>query len=101
MAEEKDIALGVLRLAAAHPSGLCTFKRAYKEIPMKVSLSSHNMSPSETRPGEPMWHQLVRNIKSHEKSPGNFIFDGYLTHIKGVGYKITPKGTASLGKAVR
>lgn len=39
-----------------------------------------------------MWQQLVRNIKSHDKSPGNFIADGYLAHVPNVGYRITGLG---------
>jgi len=87
MADENDIARGVVQIASAN-RGLCTFKRAYKEIPNYVRLSASNTGPSVTRPGEPMWHQLVRNIKSHDKVPGNFIHDGHLVHVRGVGYRI-------------
>ena len=75
MAEENDIARGVVQIAGAS-GGICTYKRAYREIPDYVQLSAANLAPSVTRPGEPMWHQLVRNIKSHDKVPGNFIHDG-------------------------
>ena len=88
MADENDIARGVVQIAIAN-GGLCTFKRAYREIPHYVTLNAANTAPSVTRPGEPMWHQLVRNIKSHEKSPGNFIHDGRLIHVPKVGYRIT------------
>lgn len=91
MAEERDVAIGVLQIAASH-GGLCTFKRAYQEIPNYVSLSPDNLAVSTTRPGEVMWQQLVRNIKSHDQSPGNFIADGYLVHVPSVGYRITSLG---------
>lgn len=88
MADENDIARGVVQIAKAN-GGLCTFKRAYREIPQHVQLDAGNRAPSVTRPGEQMWHQLVRNIKSHDKMPGNFIYEGHLTHVPGVGYRIT------------
>ncbi len=45
-----------------------------------------------------MWHQLVRNIKSHDKVPGNFINEGYLISIPRVGYRISDSGRAFLEK---
>jgi len=95
MAEERDIAIGVMQIAASR-GGLCTFKRAYQEIPNYVSLSPDNLAASVTRPGEVMWQQLVRNIKSHDKTPGNFIADGLLEHVPNVGYRITVAGTRFL-----
>ena len=88
MADENDIARGVVQIANAN-GGLCTFKRAYREIPNYVLLNAANTAPSATRPGEQMWHQLVRNIKSHDKMPGNFIHEGHLTHVSRVGYRVT------------
>lgn len=86
MADENDIARGIVQIAKAN-GGLCTYKRAYTEIPNHVQLSAANTSPSVTRIHEPMWHQLVRNIKSHDKTPGNFIHDGHLIHVPRVGYR--------------
>lgn len=96
MATEDNIALGVMKIAAAQVSGTCSFKRAYSEIPAHVTLSAANLAPSTTRPGEPMWQQLVRNIKSHDKNPGNFIERGLLEHIPRVGFRITNKGRKHL-----
>jgi len=87
VADETDIARGVVQIANAN-SGLCTFKRAYREIPNHVQLDKANLAPSATRPGEPMWHQIVRNIKSHDTTPGNFIHDGRLVHVPRVGYRV-------------
>jgi hypothetical protein len=87
MADETDIAKGVVQIAKAN-GGLCTYKRAYKEIPNHIKLSAANLAPSQKRPGEPMWHQLVRNIQSHHAMPGNFIHDGHLIHVPRVGYKV-------------
>jgi hypothetical protein len=97
MADERDIAIGVMQIAAAN-GGLCTFKRAYREIPSHVRLSPGNLAASVTRPGEPMWHQIVRNVKSHDQASGNFIADGLLVHVPRVGYRITNAGMRFLAK---
>ena len=97
MADESDIALGVMRIAEAH-GALCTFKRAYREIPDYVQLSPDNLAESVTRRGEVMWQQLVRNIKSHDKSEGNFIAQGFLEHVPRVGYRITNEGKRYLAR---
>lgn len=96
MAEESDVALAVMRIAASQASGLATLYRAKREIPNLIALSKANLAQSATRPREPMWHQLIRNIKSHDKNDGNYIQLGYLEHVPRVGYKITKKGQAYL-----
>lgn len=94
MAQEDQIAVGVMKIAAIQDNGICSFKRAYAEIPDHVRLSSGNLAASQTRPGEPMWHQIVRNIKSHNNE--KFIGAGLLQHVPRVGYRITKKGLAAL-----
>lgn len=87
MADENDIAQGVEQIANVN-AGLCTYKRAYQQIPNYVALNAANTAPSVKRPGEPMWHQLVRNIKSHHAVPGNFVQIGRLVHVPGVGFRV-------------
>jgi hypothetical protein len=96
MADENDIALGVMEIALTNANRICTFDQARAEIPSYVALSADNLAPSLTRAGEPMWHQLVRNIQSHHESEGNFIADGYLEHVPDTGYRITDAGIAYL-----
>ncbi len=97
MASENQIAIGVMKIAAANAkTNICTFKQAYKQIPSVVKLSANNLAKSTTRPNEPMWHQLVRNIRSHNESYENFIAKGLLIHIPRVGYQITAKGKKGL-----
>ncbi len=98
MAQERHIALGVMTIAAGQANGICSYRRARNEIPDHVNLSPGNLAPSPTRPGEPMWHQIVRNIKSHDKASGNFISDGYLVHVPRVGYQITAAGRRYLSR---
>jgi len=45
-----------------------------------------------------MWHQIVRNIKSHDKSPANFVANGLLIHLPRIGYQITNAGRSFLRK---
>jgi hypothetical protein len=82
---ETGIATAILRIALTRENGLVTLKRAYKEIPDYINLTAYDQSQSVTRPNEPMWHQIVRNIQSHWNMPGNFIDEGYLEHVPRVG----------------
>lgn len=95
-AVEDKFALGVLQIAASRPNGLATLKRCKAEISNYVNLNANDLAASVTRPGEPMWHQIVRNIKSHSKDEGNYIHEGYLDHVPRVGYRITDAGMAYL-----
>ena len=96
MADENDIAVAVMQIALNQPNGVDTFIRAKREVPNLVNLTKQNLAQSTTRNGEPMWHQLLRNIKSHYKADTNFIYLGYLQHVPGKGYAITKKGIAYL-----
>jgi hypothetical protein len=89
---ETEIAIAILKIALTRDNRLVTLKRAYREIPDYVKLSIHDLSQSLTRPNEPMWHQIVRNIKSHSDMEGNFINEGFLEHVPSVGYRMTAAG---------
>ena len=95
---ENDVALGVLRIAAGRPDGLCTFNRARAELPSLLSLNAADNAPSGTRAGEPMWHQLIRNIRCHHDADGNFVERGLLEHVSRRGYRATNAGRALLKK---
>jgi hypothetical protein len=62
-----------------------------KEIPKHLKLSAADLAGSKTRRNEAMWEQQIRNITSHHKSPGNFIYEGFLERIKG-GLRLTDAG---------
>jgi hypothetical protein len=95
-ATEDDVAFATLIIAAEQLDGIATFDQLREQIPDHLSLDSHDLAQSDTRPNEPMWHQIIRNIQSHHPSPGNFIHDGYLQHVPSVGYQITPMGKKRL-----
>ena len=93
---EHDIAIAVMRVAKRQAHGLATFKRLYAEIPDEIKLTNADLAPSTTRNGEPMWRQIVRNIKSHDGIEGNAIYEGWLEHAPRVGYKVTKKGAKQI-----
>ena len=95
---ENEVALAVLKIAAANPTGICTFDDARDQVPSYINLSVDDLQGSATRGGEPMWHQLIRNIQSHHSADGKFINDGLLDHVPGGGYRATQAGIALLKK---
>lgn len=96
MSRENQIAVVVMKIADGQHSGVATFKRCYAEVPNRLQLSAAEKSLSVARRGEPMWHQLVRNIRCHHDADGNFIERGLLEHVPKVGYRITPAGRTYL-----
>ncbi len=93
---ETDVAVAVLRIANQQPNDIATFDQIRCEAPGLLNLSTGDRRQSNERPNEQMWEQLIRNIKSHDKTKGNFICEGYLVHVWGVGYRITDAGRAHL-----
>jgi hypothetical protein len=89
---EDEVALIAIEVGMEHPFGIASYSALRKEVPKRHHLSAMDLQQSVKRPREKMWEQKIRNIKSHYKSEGNFIFAGYLTHIPRVGYKVTDKG---------
>lgn len=97
---EHKIAECVIRVAAQRSNGIATFKRLYAEVPNHITLTQDDWAPSTTRNGEPMWHQIVRNIKSHYNLEGNAIYENWLEHVPRVGYRVTKQGRKHIGLAV-
>ncbi len=91
-ATEDDIAMCVARIAKGRADKLCTFNRARTQIPSLMVLSPGDLAQSQTRQNEPMWHQLIRNIRSHHGAGGNWIDLGRLEHVSRRGYRVTSRG---------
>jgi hypothetical protein len=89
---EEEVARLTVEIAAEQHNGIASFSRLRREIPHRYNLSAADLTQSVTRPNEAMWEQKMRNIKSHYDVPGNFIYEGYLEHVPGVGYRVTVQG---------
>lgn len=100
MTPEPEIALAILQIAATKPQGIATFDQLRAEIPNKITLDTEDLSDSQTRVGEPMWHQIMRNVQSHHESDENFIALGLLIHIDRTGYQVTDLGRQHLSKYI-
>ncbi|WP_162683214.1 hypothetical protein [Rhodobacteraceae bacterium DSL-40] len=97
---EDEIAKGIMKFAMKQKDGIARFDCLYNSLQDEVSLTADDWRGSTTRNGEPMWHQIVRNVQSHHEVEGNAIYEGWLNHIPKVGYQITNAGRkyiASLG----
>lgn len=92
---EEDIALGALWVLASSPNGEASFRTLVDQIPNHVALTAADRVQSTTRPNEQMWEQQVRNITSHFRSPGNYIYEGHIERIDD-GLRITQTGRAHL-----
>lgn len=88
---EEEVAKAAEAVLKDRTSGRATVKELVAEIPNHMKLSDEDLKPSETRRGEALWEQQVRNITSHKASPGNAIYEGKLVAI--------PGGLALPGKA--
>jgi hypothetical protein len=93
---EQDVGLAMMQALMAMPNKQATVRAIKKALPKHLSLSADDQAPSVTRKGESMWEQQVRNQKSHDKVPGNVIFEGFVDRpMKGV-YRLTPAGQLHL-----
>jgi hypothetical protein len=89
---EDEVALIAIAVGMEHPHRIASYSALRKEVPKRYRLSATDLVQSIKRPREKMWEQKIRNIQSHHASEGNFIFEGYLTHVPRVGYRVTEKG---------
>ncbi|WP_147385707.1 hypothetical protein [Oleomonas cavernae] len=93
---EHDISVAVLRYLSTLPKGESTTGVIKQSVPEFINLTAGDHEPSETRPNEEMWVQVVGNIVSHRKdSPENFVNLGLLSYRKGH-LAITDAGRAYL-----
>lgn len=95
---EDELAFVVVQIASGQPNGIATFDDIRDLVPRLYPLTRADRIRSLTRRNEAMWEQKIRNIKSHYKSSGNYIHDGYLEHVPRVGYRITPRGRKLLDR---
>ncbi|GLH75764.1 hypothetical protein SSBR45G_06720 [Bradyrhizobium sp. SSBR45G] len=89
---EEEVALIAVAIGSERTDGIASYSALRKEVPRRHRLSALDMIQSTKRPREKMWEQKIRNIKSHHETAGNFICEGYLTHVPRVGYRVTESG---------
>jgi hypothetical protein len=80
---EAEFAEVIISILSDWPNGEASYAELIAEIPSHMTLTDDDQDPSLTRPGEPTWHQVVRNITSHQHSAGNAINDGRLIPVRG------------------
>ena len=93
---ERKLGLAVMQVLASRPNHLATVRVLIKYVPDFITLSDEDRLPSHKRPGEEMWEQRVRNLKSHSTSEGNVIAEGYVKHVKRATYQLTDAGVLHL-----
>ncbi len=89
---EEEVALIAVQIGDERKDGIASYDQLREEVPKRHNLSGADLIWSTTRPREQMWEQKIRNIKSHFEVQGNFIYEGYLEHVPGVGYRVTDRG---------
>lgn len=62
--------------------GSATVTYVRRRIPKYLTLTSADLAPSPTRPGEQLWEQQVRNIVCHRDCDGNPIKTGKIRYSK-------------------
>lgn len=98
---EREMSFAVSEICAGREDGYATLPELREEIPNRISLTPGDLQPSPTRPGERMWEQILRNIRSHHDRSTNFICLGYLEYIRGGAFRITDEGREMLRRYER
>ena len=93
---EREIGLAVLRALQVEPQLQASIQTLIDKLPKYLNLTDLDYEPSATRPNESLWEQKVRNLKSHDKTEGNIIGEGYAEHIPDYGYRLTSSGSKHL-----
>jgi len=94
---EDEVGRAALWVLAHMSGGEATQSQLRQELSDVLELSDADRAPSQTRNGEELWEQQVRNLVSHKTTPGNIIAEGYATYsVTTHKLKITPSGWAHL-----
>ncbi|MBE0530272.1 MAG: hypothetical protein IH626_05550 [Rhodospirillales bacterium] len=93
---EQELGLAVMQVLGSQPNYSANVRDLIKYVPDYITLTEEDHQPSETRPGEEMWEQRVRNLKSHDTSEGNVIREGFVNHVKEGTYQLANDGVLHL-----
>jgi hypothetical protein len=97
LTSEPELGQAVMAVLATQPNHEATIRTLIKSVPNHLTLTADDHLPSGTRPGEEMWEQRVRNLKSHDTTAGNVIAEGFVQHAGRGRYRLTPAGRQHLG----
>jgi hypothetical protein len=81
-----------MQVLASRADGEATVQALIREVPNFLTLSAEDTAQSATRLNEEVWEQRVRNLKSHDKTPGNVIAEGFVEHVLRGRYRLTKSG---------
>ena len=70
---ESDLAVIVEDILSERPKGEALYSELIPEIRKRATLGADDLAPSQTRHGEEMWEQRVRNITSHKNFRGRIV----------------------------
>jgi hypothetical protein len=93
---EPALGLAVMQVLATEPAEEATVQQLIKRVPEYVQLTDDDHASSGTRPGEEIWEQRLRNLKSHDKTSGNVIAEGYVVRVSRGRYRLSDSGRLRL-----
>jgi restriction endonuclease Mrr len=93
---ETDLGLAVMRFLATRSNGQATMRTVIKRLAEYIALTPEDHEPSGVRHGEEMWEQRVRNLKSHDKTEGNILAEGFVERPARGHYRLTQAGYSRL-----
>lgn len=95
---EHDIAFAAMKYLDTVPGKSAPTSDVKQHVPNFIHLTPGDHEPSETRPNEELWQQVVGNIVSHRQdSPENFINRGLIAYDAGT-LSLTDAGEKYLRK---
>lgn len=93
---EPVLGLAVMQVLAARATGQAPMRVLIKRVPDYVTLTPEDKETSGTRGNEQVWEQRVRNLKSHDKTEGNVIAEGFVDRPARGNYRLTEAGRLHL-----
>jgi hypothetical protein len=77
---EHDISQDVIAIIDGEPNRQITTTKLIAELRKRIPLNAQDQEQLDGRQDD-RFSQIVRNIKSHQTTPGNLIYDGHLQAI--------------------
>lgn len=96
MISEAELSIPALKVLAGAPNGAMSTRELRERLKKALPLTPADCAPLVGR-ADTKIDQRIRNLKSHSKSPGNIIREGYAKPIRG-GFQITKHGRGLLKK---